>query len=125
MYGDDQHTHSVGDVTDAASDHDLEMLRRDVGSVESDVRNLDQWSNRVDQRMTDAERDVDELQRQVRKLQADLEAERTLNAALRGGAVTVPMLIESLRVTASGHDVSPHVYHALLNLSDAIERGTS
>jgi hypothetical protein len=122
MHGDDQHTHDLREVSDAASDHDLDMLGRRVDGVEGDVRNLDKWTESADRRMTDTEREVHSLSVAVRQLGNELEAEKALNAAMRAGHTTIPVIVRSLRRLAADPHTDLHLAAALSVLAATIEK---
>jgi hypothetical protein len=105
------HEHQLHQVAGAASASDVDDLRS---------QGRQQWD-----RLTLAESAIRDLQAQNTILWAQLHAEVAANAALRAGAVTIPLLVTALRVAASR--VIPTVgsgslVHTLANLADAIER---
>jgi len=130
-YG-DYHSHTADDVGAAWSDHrhsaydlgaaedDHRHYPRDVGaSPEGHEHPLSHIAGAA------SEQELHELERRVGQLAAALEAEKAANAALRSGAVTIPVLVQVLRaqsILAESWESDLPISYALANLADAIER---
>lgn len=94
------HQHSARDVGASPEGHEHSLSHIAGAASESDVNGLRSQGRQQWERLTSAENAIRDLQTQNTTLWAQLQAEMAANAALRAGAVTLPLLIKALRYEA-------------------------
>lgn len=96
----DNHTHYPHEVGASPQSHEHPLSHIAGAASESDVDDLRSEARQQCDRLTSAENAIRALQEQNTTLWAQLQAEMAANAALRAGAVTLPLLIKALRYEA-------------------------